>query len=115
MNLTVQQEKAAVRVLRQLVKKSGKMLPNASFTLWGGPPNQTSGWGGTWSALTVSRHGLRVESGRTHVCTISCECNIWGREKDRLNKPRVLQPTEDVVRDYELTALALRKYLAKLR
>lgn len=112
MNLTVQQETAAVRVLKQLVQKSKNLLPGISLNLWDNSKGDTHYGSFHWEALTLSRHGLRLESGLYDRCTDYEGC--MSNHEDRVDRPRRLQPTAKVVREYELTAAALKKHLTKL-
>ena len=113
MNLTVQQENEAVRVLEQLVQESKNLLPDVSLDLWDNSEGDSHYGSFYWRKITLSCRGLCLESGLYDRCTDYEGC--MSNHEDCTNRPRRLQPSAKVVREYGLTAAALKKHLAKLK
>ncbi len=111
MNITVQQEKEALRILKLLVKKSKDLLPKIELDLRRQYPLPAE-IGGSWERLSLTRHGLRLYSGHYDRCTDPEGCMTT--HEDTVNKPRELQPSIKVLREYELEVKALKKILKKL-
>lgn len=105
-NLTVRQEQRALQTLVRLVKKSKDMLPNAELILWHASRNS---W---WGRLTLNQTGLVYESGNLHSCGEVC---FSDKHNNHVNSPQKLEPTSEVVKNFELTVADLEKHLKKLK
>ncbi|OGE80271.1 MAG: hypothetical protein A2660_01040 [Candidatus Doudnabacteria bacterium RIFCSPHIGHO2_01_FULL_45_18] len=115
MNLTVQQEKATVRALKQLVRKSKDMLPDAEFVLREFPDQIAERPGKVrWEDLVLNKRGLQLHSGIEDHCTATEHCMHEGHE-DKVFRTRKLNPSAKVVQEYRLTEKLLKKFLAKLK
>ena len=110
---TVQQMEAALTTLQQLVNRSKDLLPETKIVLWTDDHRQGIPYGPySWSKLTLSKAGLRLESGYRDICTDPEGCMT--DHKDEIYEPKLVTVSVETVTKYKLEESNLREVLAQL-